>query len=97
MKPEKLIVAALVSAFALPAFADDRFPTVWAVEKRVELKDGGALLIYKDGKTAVEDRYGRPAWAVKPGASVETRSGERITIETNEIDRVERAHPAPSA
>lgn len=93
MKPKKLIVAALVSAFALPTFADDRFPARWPVEKRIELKDGGALLIYKDGKTAVENRYGRPA-SVKAGESVETRSGEQIVLKSNEVQRLDASHPA---
>lgn len=93
MKSRHLIAAAIASALALPALADDWFPSRWPVDKTVELKDGGTLIVYKDGKTAVENRYGRPL-SVKPGESVETRSGERIVLKSNAVERLDASHPA---
>lgn len=95
MKFSSLATAAIVSLMSpLPVFAEDGFPNVWPAEKRTELKDGGALIVYKDGKMAVEDRYGNPAWKVRAGAMVETRTGERVTVSSNEIQRLDRSHPA---
>ena len=92
MKSRTLIVAAAMSAFSLTAFANDRFPNAWPMEKQVELKDGGRLLLYKDGKMAVEDKYGNPVWTIKSGGTVEARNGEKITVNSNEIQRLDRSH-----
>lgn len=94
MKSRSLIVAAIASAFSLPAVSDDRFPERWPVEKQIQLKDGGGLVLYRDGKMAVEDRYGNPAWKIKRGDSVETASGEKTVVNSNETERLDRSHPA---
>lgn len=93
MKSRNLIVAAVVAAFSAAASADDRFPERWAVEKRVELKDGAGLVVYSDGKMAVEDKYGNPLWKIKRGDSVETVTGESILVNSNEGERLDRSHP----
>lgn len=93
MKPTNLVVTALIAGLAGAAFADDRYPPDWPVDKRVELKDGGALVIYRDGKTAVEDRLGRPDRGVQPGSAVEARNGERISVQSNETGRLESLQP----
>lgn len=92
MKLRNVIVGAVVSAFSLAAFADDRFPERWAVQKRVELKDGSGLVVYSDGKMAVEDRYGNPVGKIKRGDSVETTTGERVVVNSNEAERLDRSH-----
>lgn len=88
-----LVTAATLSLMSLTVFAADGYPRVWPIEKRVELKDGGTLIVYKDGKTAVEDRYGNPVWKVRAGGTVETRTGERVAINSNEMQRLDRSHP----
>lgn len=93
MKSTNLIVAAVVAAFSLPAFADDQFPERWPIDKRVELKDGGGLIVYRDGKMAVEDKYGNPRGQIRRGDSVETATGERVVVNSNEMERLDRSHP----
>ena len=93
MKTRTLIAAAMLAAFAASAFADHNWPPLWDVDKRIELSDGGTLVVYKDGKTAVEDRYGRPAWFLKPGTTLQTRGGASIRIDSNETQRLGGAHP----
>ena len=96
MKTKALIAVCLASAFALPVLADDGSEYRWPVDKRVELKDGGTLIVYKDGRTAVQDRHGNPAWRLKADGAVETRTGERVTLNGNAIERLDVLHRAPS-
>lgn len=54
----------------------------------VELKDGSTLYIFRDGKTAVENQYGRPI-AVRPNAELEAKDGQKYMIQGNEVGRLE--------
>ena len=94
MKSRNFVVAAVLSVLALPAFSDDRFPERWSVEKRVELKGGAGLVVYSDGRMAVEDRYGNPLAKIRRGDSVEAANGENIVVNGNETERLDRSHPA---
>ncbi len=72
-----LVVPAL-SAFALDA-AD--------IAKSVPLKDGSTLHQFKDGKMAVENKYGN-AVSVKAGSTVVAADGQSIQVTSNEIARL---------
>lgn len=80
-----ILVATLAGAFALPAFAGGHGDVV----KQYELKDGSTVFIYKDGKMAMEDKYGRPA-VMTEGTKMETQDGATIMMKGNEIWRREK-------
>lgn len=80
------LIAVLGTAGATTAFAHD---AVRAEAKQViELQDGSTLYIFKDGKMAMEDRYGR-ATRTEIGAVVQTKDGQRIKVESDEVARLQ--------
>ncbi|MDP2826683.1 MAG: CopK family periplasmic copper-binding protein, partial [Sulfuritalea sp.] len=54
----------------------------------IDLKDGSTLYVFKDGKMAMEDRYGR-ATRMEPGVAMETRDGQKITMQGDEVARLD--------
>lgn len=92
MKLRTIVFATVMSAIAFPAFADVDHPYNFTVQKTVELKDGGTLYVFKDGKMTVCDKYGNPDAKVKAGTSVQTKSGETIVITSNELQRMVSTH-----
>lgn len=91
---KKLLVAAASSTIALSAFAVGANQA----EKSVELKDGSTVHIFADGKMGMEDRFGRAVY-MAPGHVMETKDGKKITMNGNEIGRVDqllnKSQPAP--
>lgn len=61
------------------------------VEKSYELKDGSTVYIYKDGKMAMEDKFGK-ARMMKEGHVMETHDGQKIMMKGSEVWRREAAH-----
>jgi hypothetical protein len=86
------IFATLVAA-ASPSMARDELDRSQA--EAVQLKDGSTLYTFKDGKMALEDKYGR-ATPIKKGQVLETKDGRTITQTGNESARLktllERGH-----
>lgn len=79
------LIAVLSTAGATTAFAHD---VARAEAKQViDLKDGSTLYIFKDGKMAMEDRYGS-ATRMAPGVAMETRDGQKITMQGDEVARL---------
>ncbi|MBL8437146.1 MAG: periplasmic Cu(I)/Cu(II)-binding protein CopK, partial [Zoogloeaceae bacterium] len=74
---KKLLMVAAMSAVATAAFAGDAARA--AAEKTIELKDGSTLYIFKDGKMAMEDKFGR-ATRMKQGHVMETKDGQKIMM-----------------
>ena len=88
-----IIAVAILSALTLPAFAEQfPVPEGWQVSQRIELKDGTFLNIYKDGKYAMESRFGHPL-DMKPGQTMVTKDGRSFTMASNETYRVSFANP----
>ncbi|MBL8348488.1 MAG: CopK family periplasmic copper-binding protein [Rubrivivax sp.] len=84
-----LSAIALLLAFAgatAPAFARHRL----ALEspRSVELKDGGILHVFKDGKMAKENKYGRVEYLGK-GEVLEAADGRRVTVVGNETAKLD--------
>ena len=72
-----ILVFVLTSAISAAALAND---AARAEAKQVfNLKDGSTLYIFKDGKMAMEDHYGR-ATKMKPDTVMETREGQKIMM-----------------
>lgn len=59
-----------------------------AVEKSYGLKDGTTLHIFRDGKMAMEDKFGR-AFSMEQGHQMETRDGQKISMQGNEVWRLD--------
>jgi hypothetical protein len=74
-----------IAAFALvatSAFANHA--ALNASKEVVQLKDGGILYVFHNGKMAKEDRYGRAEY-LKANEVLETADGRRITATSNEV------------
>jgi len=82
---KKVLVIAAMSIVAAPVSADHAARA--RAEKVIELKDGSTLYLFKDGKMALEDRYGRAA-RMKLGHVVETKDGQKITMHSDEVMRL---------
>ncbi|KDP87246.1 copper resistance protein CopK [Cupriavidus sp. SK-3] len=82
------LLAAGASTLAFSVFAAD--PS--RLEQKFELKDGSTLYIFKDGKMGMEDKLGRPA-SMKEGLIMETKDGQKIMMQGNEVWRVDRLLP----
>ncbi len=83
---KKLLMVAVMSAVATSAFAGDAARA--AAEKTIELKNGSTIYIFKDGKMAMEDKFGR-ASHMKKGVVMETKDGQKIMMHGNEVMRLE--------
>ena len=93
-----IIAVAVLSALSVPAFAEVwPAPDNWQVTQRIELNDGNFLNVYKDGKTAMENTYGRSVF-MSPGQSMQAqgKDGRTIPMVGNETLRVELTNPLTS-
>jgi hypothetical protein len=80
----KILLATAATLIALSAHAVD--PS--KVQKKIELKDGSTVYIFKDGKMGMEDKYGRTGH-MKPGHIMEAKDGTKVIMVGNEVWRVE--------
>lgn len=67
----------------LSAFAIDQ----GNIEKSVQLKDGSTVHQFKDGKMAMESKFGRPC-RMKDGEIMETTNGKSIAMKGDEVARL---------
>jgi len=79
-------LAATLAVAATPALARDALDQ--AVKTKVELRDGSFLYIFKDGKMAKEDAYGR-AVRIKRGEVLIAKDGRQIKAVGNESARLD--------
>ncbi|MBT9504074.1 MAG: CopK family periplasmic copper-binding protein [Burkholderiaceae bacterium] len=79
------LMAALVGS-AAPVFARDALDRI--ATTTVKLQDGSTLYIFKDGKMAKEDAYGR-AVTLKPGEVLTAKDGRQIKAVGNESARLD--------
>lgn len=80
------LAVAMVGVISLPSLAADEAAA--SAEKTYRLKDGGTLYVFKDGKMAQENQFGRPVYLQK-GQSLETADGQKIVANSNEIARLD--------
>lgn len=79
----------LVLSLALPAlsvFALDNADIV----KSTQLKDGSIVHEFKDGKMAMESKFGK-AVRMQEGASMETANGQSIIMKGDEVAKLSLA------
>ncbi|MDP3841708.1 MAG: periplasmic Cu(I)/Cu(II)-binding protein CopK [Oxalobacteraceae bacterium] len=86
MLMKNLLMAVAMSTVAASAFSDDAARA--AAKQVIELKDGSKLYIFKDGKTAMENKYGR-AFRMKKGMVMETKDGQTLMMHGDEVMRLE--------
>lgn len=82
----KLAVAAFTTVISLSAFAADMSDIV----KSYALRDGSTIHVFKDGKMAMENPFGR-AVSAKDGQVLEAKDGTKITVNGNEVMRLDHA------
>lgn len=79
-----LALVALVG-LAAPAFAGDVAKA--RATATHQLKDGGTLYVFKDGKMAKESKYGKAVY-LKKGETLETVDGKKLVANSNEVARL---------
>jgi phage gp45-like len=76
------IIPAVLFAFAATAFAQGGQPD----QQVIELKDGGSVVILKDGTTAYYDVAGKRIM-MKDGVTMEAKDGSKLMMKNNAIWR----------
>ena len=93
---KSIAIAAVFATVSLPALAENignaPAPQDWQIQKRVPLKDGTTLNVYKDGKTSMENKFGR-AVSMPTGQTMESADGKRIEMKGNEVLRPDMTNP----
>ncbi|RTL46304.1 MAG: copper resistance protein CopK [Burkholderiales bacterium] len=82
-----LAISAALAGAASTASARDALENSNIVKTRVELADGGTLHVFKDGKMAREDRFGRAVF-LKAGEILTAVDGSKIKAVGNEVARL---------
>ena len=73
-----LVIATLTaSVVAVPGIARDALPL--ATQLTLNLKDGATLYVFKDGKMAKEDRFGRAVY-LQPGEVLDWPMAESLPL-----------------
>ncbi|MDP2171480.1 MAG: periplasmic Cu(I)/Cu(II)-binding protein CopK [Rhodocyclaceae bacterium] len=83
---KKLLMVVATSALASTAFAGDAART--EAKQVIDLKDGTTLYIFKDGKMAMEDKFGR-TMRMKKDTVMETKAGQKIIMHGDEVARLD--------
>jgi hypothetical protein len=81
-----LAIAFAAAGVSAPIFARDALPQ--ATQQTLSLKDGSTVHVFKDGKMAKQDRYGRPAY-LQQGEILVLADGRKVTVAGNEVARLE--------
>lgn len=81
----KTAIALASTLIAASAFAVDE----GNIEKSYSLKDGSTVYVFKDGKMAMEDKFGQFV-TMKEDHAMEMKDGKKIMMKGNEIWRLER-------
>jgi len=88
-----LALAVISASAVLPAYAGHE--ARGGAKQMINLKDGGVLYVFGDGKMAKEDKWGR-AESLAKVRTVETADGTTMTVTSNEVMRLsellERGH-----
>lgn len=84
---KKLLVVVAMSAVAATAFASD-YAAVREAKQVINLKDGSTAYVLKDGKMAMESKFGR-ATRMDPGTVMEAKDGQKITMVGDEVAQLD--------
>lgn len=81
----KFLVVATAGLISVSAFAADAARS--EAKQVIELKDGATLYLFKDGKMAMENKFGQ-AVRMKEGAEMETKDGQKFKMTSDEVARL---------
>ena len=81
-----IALVAAVTATAVPVFARDAAQQ--EARQVINLKDGSTLFVFKDGKMAREDKFGR-VMLLKSGEVLEATDGRKLTAVGNQSGRLD--------
>jgi hypothetical protein len=87
MKTKTLLAAILSGLLSNVAVASDEASAT--AEQTIQMKDGSTLYIFKDGKMAMKNQYGR-AVSMKEGEVMETKEGREVIMIGNQVAYLER-------
>lgn len=79
-------LVATLAGIAAPAQARDALEN--AVKTTIELQDGSTLYVFKDGRMAKEDSFGRAVF-LKAGETLKAKDGREIKAVGNEVARLD--------
>ena len=82
-----ILMAGIFFGAVAGAYAHDEAAA--AAERIISMKDGSTLYVFKDGKMAMENKYGR-AVSVKEGEVMETKAGQELIMVGNQVALLER-------
>jgi hypothetical protein len=88
MKLNLAAIALLLAVAGAPAPASARHDLALESSRAVDLKDGGILYVFKDGKMAKENRHGRVE-SLGKGAVLEAADGRKVTAVGNETAKLD--------
>lgn len=79
----------LVLSLALPAMSAFALDSTYVtdIEKSIQLNDGSIVHQFKDGRMAMESKFGR-AESMQDGAAMTATDGQLITMKGNEVARL---------
>lgn len=80
-----LCMAVALAVMAVPVLA--RHSASDTAQQIINLQNGSILYVFKDGKMAREDKYGRPT-VLKRGEVLEAADGRKLTAVGNEVARL---------
>lgn len=81
-----LALIAVSASVVLPAHAEDAARQ--QAKQVISLQDGGTLYIFKDGKMAKANKYGRIEH-LRKGDNIQTVDGQTLTATSNEVARLD--------
>lgn len=87
MKSPTLLAVILSGLISSPAVASDEAAD--AAAKTIPLQDGATLYVFKDGKMAMANKYGR-AVSMKEGEVMTTKDGREVIMVGNQFAYLER-------
>ena len=79
----KTVVGFSLVSSGVSAYAIDQL----VIEKSVKLIDGATVHVFKDGRIAVEDKFGR-LFRMKPGQTMQPTVGQSMSRKGNEVARL---------
>ncbi|MEO8837984.1 MAG: periplasmic Cu(I)/Cu(II)-binding protein CopK [Herbaspirillum sp.] len=82
---KKMLMVLAISAVAASAFADDAARA--EAKQTINLKDGSTVYVFKDGKMAMEDMYGRTT-RMAQNTAMQTKDGQKILMQGDEVARL---------
>lgn len=83
---KKMLMVVAMSTVAVSAFANDAARA--EAKQVIDLKDGSTLYVFKNGKMAMENRYGHAA-RMEQNVAMETTDSQKIMMHGDEVARLD--------